>query len=305
MRKLPLVLSVLTRARRGRLNRSYIIIRVVRFAPLHRSTTTLAALALAMGCSAPGPTPVPLQPTPVVLQSPQAVVAPNNPPRVTALTVSTERVEVGDEVSVTATVADDESPIDDLSYIWAATSGTFTGTGRIVKWKAPVANPTPAAFKISLMVIDKYGSGEQSLEHRVTAESKDIHVNDSPKEVLAISEQFLRDFANSRIDADTCLRNFSDSCSGKARERRDIINNRATRTILSSTISNQRITFNSARTTSEFLAHCTFTERLTATGVVQTADGTCDLDLVYRDFRWWLCESSYRGLNEAGLKFIF
>ena len=92
---------------------------------------------------------------------------------------------------------------------------------------------------------------------------------------------------------------------GRRSERRDIVNNRNTRTILSSTISNQRVTFNSARTTSKFTATCTFTERLTATGVVQTADGTCDLDLVYRDYRWWLCESSYHGLNEAGLRFIF
>ena len=129
------------------------------------------------------------------------------------------------------------------------------------------------------MVIDRYGTGEQSLEHRVTAESKDIHVNDSPKEVRAISEQFLRDFANSKVDADTCLRNFSDSCPGKARERRDIVNNRATRTILSSTISNQRVTFNSARTTSEFLGEVHVHGKLTATGVVQVADGTCDLDL--------------------------
>ena len=277
---------------------------MVRFAPLHRSLTALVVSVLAVGCGAPGAIPLPVQPAPVV-QNPQPAVAANNPPRVTALAISVDRVEIGEEVTVTATVADDESPVDDLSYIWAATSGTFTGTGRIVKWRAPVGNPTPAAFKVSLMVIDRYRSGEQSLEHRVTAESKDIHVNDSPKEVLAISEQFLRDFANSGIDADTCLRNFSDSCSGKALERRDIINNRATRTILSSTITNQRITFNSARTTSEFLAHCTFTERLKATGLVQTADGTCDLDLVYRDFRWWLCNSAYHGLNEAGLRFIF
>ena len=40
--------------------------------------------------------------------------------------------------------------MDDLTYRWEATSGTITGTGRIVKWKAPIGNATPAAYKVSL-----------------------------------------------------------------------------------------------------------------------------------------------------------
>ena len=34
---------------------------------------------------------------------------------------------MGEEVTVTATVLDDESPVDDLTYIWAVTSGTLYG----------------------------------------------------------------------------------------------------------------------------------------------------------------------------------
>ena len=98
--------------------------------------------------------------------------AANNPPRITALTVSSDRAEVGEEVTISASVTDDESPVNDLSYSWAATSGTIIGTGPVVKWKAPIGNPTPAAYRISLVVVDKYGVGEQSLEHRVTAESR-------------------------------------------------------------------------------------------------------------------------------------
>lgn len=294
------------RVERRRVNsRSYNIIGAVRFAPRHFLTAALAALLVAIGCAAPGTPLLPIQPTVVPIQTASPVTPLNNPPRVVALTASAERVEIGEEVTLAATVLDDESAVDDLTYRWEAISGSITGTGRTVKWKAPINEPTPATYKISLIVIDKYGLGEQSLEHRVTAESSAIHVNDSPKEARAISELFLRDFADSKTDADTCLRNFSDSCAGKARERRDIVNNRNTRTILSSRVTNQRVTFNSARTRSNFTATCAFTERLTATGVVQTAEGTCDLDLVYEKFRWWLCESSYHGLNEAGLRFIF
>ena len=119
-------------------------------------------------------------------------------------------------MTVAATIVDDESSVDDLTYIWAARSGVITGTGRSAKWKAPLGEPTPATYKISLTVIDRYASGEQSLEHRVSAESSEIHVNDSPKEVRALSEQFMRDFANSSLSPETCVRNFSDSCRGKA-----------------------------------------------------------------------------------------
>jgi len=263
------------------------------------------ALALAVGCAGPEAPALPGQPTPVVVQNPQPAVATNNPPRVIALAISSDRVEIGEEVTVTATVSDDESSADDLSYIWAATSGTITGTGRIVKWKAPVANPTPAAFKVSLMVIDKYGLGEQSLEHRVTAESPDIHVNDSPKEVRALSEEFIRDFATPSLSPETCVRNFSDSCGGKRSELQDIIDNRNRFRILSHTFTVSRVSINTGRTRAEVRGACEFRSTVKATGSLEIASGTCVLTLVNENYRWWLCDSRMTDSNSAGLTFPF
>ncbi len=43
--------------------------------------------------------------------------------------------------------------------------------------------------------------------------------------------EFLEEFANSTIPAATTVRNFSNSCAGKAAELKDVTNNRATRLI--------------------------------------------------------------------------
>jgi hypothetical protein len=256
-----------------------------------------------MGCA--GIPPVPGQPTPVVVQNSQPLVTTNSPPRITTLTISTDRVEVGEEVTVTATVVDDESPVENLSYIWSVTSGTISGTGLTVKWKAPVANPTPAAFRVSLMVIEKYGSGEQSLEHRVTAESPSIHVNDSPKEVRALSEGFIRDFATSSLSPEFCVRNFSDSCRGKRSELQDIIDNRNRFVILSHTFTVTRVTVNAGRTQSEVRGACEFRSTVKATGLLEVARGTCVLTLTNENYQWWLCDSRMTDGNSAALTFPF
>jgi hypothetical protein len=285
-------------------NCSYIIIGVVRFAPRQRSTATIAVLLTAMGCAAPGIPPGPVAPTPLVVQNSQSATAPNTPPRIIALTLSTDRIEVGEEVTITATVVDDETPLDDLTYSWGATSGTVAGTGRIVRWKASPSNPTPLAYKISLNVIEKYAAGEQSLEHRVTAESPAVYVNDSPKEVRALSEEFIRDFANSSLSPQFCVRNFSDSCRGKQSELEDIIDNRRRFKILSHTFSISSATFTGS-TQSTVRGRCEFRSTELATGALKIATGTCTLRLTYEDHHWWLCDSSMTDSNLEGLTFPF
>jgi hypothetical protein len=228
----------------------------------------------------------------------------NNPPRIVSITSSASKVEVGEEVTLTANVTDDESSDSELTLQWEAPAGSISGTGLIVKWKAPTTMPTPAAYQIALIVIEKYGPAAQTLEHRVTAQSSDIHVNDSPKEVLALSEQFLEDFADSSKTPDYCVRNFSDSCSGKRSELKDIIDNRNKYTIMSSKFSNFKVSFSSP-TTSRVNVACTFTSKIKQSGAIEIADGTCKLDLIYEAFRWWLCNSSYDKLYAAGPNFIF
>jgi hypothetical protein len=268
----------------------------------------VAVLLLAAGCS--GPPKPPTGPTPIT-PAPTPTPTPNNPPRIAGVIVSATRVEVGDQVTLTANVADDETAVDELKYEWTATAGAFVGTGRVVKWTAPTGVLTPATFIISLTVIDEYRSGQQTLEHRATAQSAQIVVEDPHAIVQALSMKFLANFADSKVTPEICIQDFSDSCLGKERERKDIVNNRKNYLILSWDVSITSVEVKPSRTEATVLAYCEFTsKKLTdgkdgPAGSVVVAKGICDLEHVYRSDRWWLCESSMHGLNTAGLHFIF
>jgi len=224
---------------------------------------------------------------------------------VVSLTSSTDRIEVGEEVTLTAVVSDDETPPDELTYQWEAPSGTIGGVGRVVKWKAPATQQVPAAYKVSLVVVDKYGSGTQALEHRVTALSPDIHVDDSFNTVQTLSKDFLRDFSNSSTTPEFCVRNFSTSCRGRQSELEDIIDNRQRFMIHSHSFAIALVNIDATRTQSTVSGPCEFRSTVKATGAIEVARGTCVLTLVYENYRWWLCSSSMRNPNTAALHFPF
>lgn len=262
-------------------------------------------LIVAAGCSGPM---TPILPGPI---DPGPTPTPNNPPRIVSLVVSAERVEVGEQVTLTATVLDDETTVDDLKYEWAVPSGTIVGTGRLVKWTAPLGITTPAPLAATLTVVDRYPSGVLTLEHRVTSQSPQVVVEDSVAIVRAMTEKFLANFVTSSVTPETCIQDFTTSCRGRESERRDIVNNRANYLILSSKVSVTSATVNAGRTRGEVLANCEFTsKKLTdgpdgKAGAIVVATGVCDVDSVYENKRWWLCESSLRDRNTAGLHFIF
>ncbi|HTD86888.1 MAG TPA: hypothetical protein VK850_09960, partial [Candidatus Binatia bacterium] len=144
------------------------------------------------------------------------------------------------EITLTAVVSDQETPIDQLKFVWTANAGTFTGDGAIVQWRAPKGIKTPADVDIKLTVTETYGSPDASgvrPQNVASSSVPAIRVHDSPKELGDLSVQFLSDFANSSIPASTCVRDFSDSCRGKAEERGDIEANRVHFDILSSSLS--------------------------------------------------------------------
>ena len=58
-----------------------------------------------------------------------------------------------------------------------------------------------------------------------------VRLHNSVAEVGALALEFLEEFANSAIPAETTVRNFSNSCPGKAAELKDVTKNRATRII--------------------------------------------------------------------------
>ena len=146
------------------------------------------------------------------------------------ITVDAERTEVNTDVTFTAVVKDEDTSVDQLKFEWKADAGTFSGEGPSVKWRAPTDISTPADYTITLTVTETYGAPDAlgvRPKNVSTATSPAIRVHNSPKELGDMSILFLKDFATSSTPSSTCLRNFSDSCPGKAEEKSDIDNNRA------------------------------------------------------------------------------
>lgn len=261
-----------------------------------------AALLLAVsswvGCTttptaptSPAATPTPTPSQPVV----------NAPPVIQSITVGTTRAEVGQDVTLTAAVADAETPVDKLSFVWTAPVGQFSGSGATVTWRLPQgAAATPVDVAATLQVVEQYQDVDSAgrpitRENRVSADAAPIRVHDSPAEIATISIRFLVDyFGNSSVSPDTCLGDFSDNCRGKADERNDIEANRRNFVILSAAAHVDSIAFDSAMTSADVVAPCTFHDKRLDTGALGTSDGDCLLTAVYENRRWWLCESHFR-----------
>jgi hypothetical protein len=147
-------------------------------------------------------------------------------------------------------------------------------------------------------VIDVNGAS-QPRENRTSATAV-IHVNDSYAEVRDLTLTFLEDFSHSAVPPATCVRNFSDSCAGKAAELDDIADNRNRYVIQSSSFSFGTVTFNPDRTYADITAPCQFTSLQikdtlgNPTNLVVTVKGTCILTAVYEQWHWWLCDSHFR-----------
>ncbi len=155
------------------------------------------------------------------------VTASTRRPSIESIVASATRAEVETDVTLTATVRDAETPVAQLKYEWKADAGTFTGEGASVKWRAPKGATTPADYTVRLTVTETYGCAiGGSQQNIVNGTSPVIRLHDSPKELGDLSLGFLGDFANSSVSPSTCVRNFSDSCRGKADEKGDIESNR-------------------------------------------------------------------------------
>ncbi len=123
--------------------------------------------------------------------------------------------DLDEEISVTVTAQDPDTPAANLKYGWAAPAGTFTGTGASVKWKAPSpgAFTTPGTVTLTVSVSD----GDSSATGTVV-----IRVHNSVKEVGDMARQFLVDFSEQKLAPEQIVRNFSDECSGKSAELSDV-----------------------------------------------------------------------------------
>ncbi len=273
-----------------------------------------ASFVCSCGGSSNSPTPVTQPPSPGPPSSGPSV---NVAPVVESISASSDHVEVDNEITLTATVKDQETPVDQLKYEWKAAAGSFTGEGASVKWRAPKDVKTPADYEITLVVTESYGVPDSSgtrQQNVTTASVPGVRVHNSPKELGDLSLQFLSDFANSTISASTCVRDFSDSCRGKQDERGDIEANRVHFEILSSSLSLRSVTVASGGLSANMTVACSFTSRIKAcdagdkacvVGDVGTAKGDCILTGKYENRRWWLCDSHFAGKLLGSMRSFF
>jgi hypothetical protein len=228
--------------------------------------------------------------------------------------------DLDEDIEVSADVSDGETPIPQLRFEWSAipTGGTFSGEGRVVRWRAPrQVDRTPVAYTLTATVIEQYQTVDTSgavvtREHRATG-TVVVQVHNSTTEIADVSRQFLSDFSNSNVAPETVVRNFSDNCAGKASELNDVRENRSTRTITGSNIGAPTVRINfggvcafRGRSGDACITmSCQWTSTIKATGKTENTTGTCYLTAVHEAPRWLLCESEFEGSSSTNLRFPF
>ena len=230
----------------------------------------------------------------------------NTPPVVQAIVAGSDaHAEVGTPITLTATVTDAETPVDQLAYKWSAPNGTFSGSGATVSWTPGADAQTPADITVTLTVTESYGSQQTNTATGTVA----VHVNNSPKELADLSLRFLSNFADSVVSRDTCVSDFTPNCAGKKDEFSDITNNRHDFLILSSTLRHTGIDPAPLHAKTTVHTFCAFTSRVITKdpwscspadcpyNAVQSVQGDCFTTNVYEQGRWWLCESHFNGRN--------
>jgi hypothetical protein len=231
----------------------------------------------------------------------------NAAPVISAIAVDVaDRVEVNQDIDVTAAVTDAETPTASLQFIWTANAGTFTGSGPSVKWRLTKGSvATPVDVTISLEVVESYADVDSrgqpiTSTNRVKKTAAPFRAHDSVAELSDMTIRFLVDyFGHSDVDADACLVDFWDDCPGRAAEHSDIENNREMLTIQSAEAHVDSVTFDD-EDNADIVAPCRFEDTLKSTGKSGVTRGNCLLTGVYHDGRWWLCDSSFDPGDDGG-----
>jgi hypothetical protein len=276
----------------------------------------LLAGVLTSGCGGSSSSPTPVSQS-SSSRPPSSGLPVNVAPVIESIKPSSDRVEVDAEITLTAEVRDQETPIEQLKFDWQADAGSFSGDGAVVKWRAPKDIKTPADFELRLAVTEIYdspnGAGVRS-QNVTTGSVPGIRVHNSNKELEDLSIQFLTDFAHSNVSASTCVRDFTDSCKGKSDERGDIEANRAHFDILNYSLTTKSVVVASSSVSANMVVACSFTSRVKACdpgdktcviGDVGTARGDCILTGKYENRRWWLCDSHFAGRLAGSLRNFF
>lgn len=282
------------------------------------TTTLFAVLLAACGGSPAAPKP-PVPPPPVV--DPPANIAPT----IDSIAVQGRRprqparfADLQETIDVTANVRDPETSIEELTYQWTATAGTFTGSGRVVTWTAPDTATTPTKVTITLKVIENYGHpGQPKIYSQEVSATAAVALHDSHKEVGDMSREFLIDFSTTSIkDWRYIMRNFNRvACpdAGEVDLERIDVENHYTNYVMH----NYRI--EPASVTVNFGGVCPYlNKRGDACAAVGTfwdsteigksrkqTTGVDHLTAAYSsaDSRWWLCSSYFQPTTSLGHSF--
>jgi hypothetical protein len=285
----------------------------------------LCAVAIsACGGSPTSPKP-PTTPTPPPTIEPPANVAPT----IESIAVQGRRLrqpprfaDLGETVDVTATVTDPETALDELTYEWTATAGTFSGAGRVVSWTAPDATiPASGKVTLTLKVIEKYGHpGQPKNFSQDVTKTVDVALHDSVTEVRRMSEQFLLDFSDTNIkDWQYIMRNFNASACPNPKEveleKDDVIRNYTEYEITTFKVGEGKVTVN-------FGGFCPFRgkqgdacatvpvlwdSRKKSNGARSLTNGNDIIAAVYstKDTRWYLCASDYDSFTPLAPSSLF
>lgn len=235
-------------------------------------------------------------------------IAPNSAPVIKSIAAQGKRLrqpasyaDYGETIQITAVVEDPESAPAELDYRWEACGGTFTGTGAQVEWTAPAIGTLPSLCTIQVTIAD----GPHAVVRSIA-----VRLHNSVEEMRSLVFEFLTEFADSTIPAETTVRNFSDSCRGKALELDDVARNRVSHTITAHEYGPIAVTvaFGGVcrRKTADACAVTSveWQSIRKATNQLEIVNGISTISGVYRDSRWWLCESSFDGASSLGLHFM-
>ncbi len=226
--------------------------------------------------------------------------------------------DLGQQLDVTASVTDAETPVTSLTFAWTADMGTVSGTGPKVQWNAPSSGSAPMTATIGVTITEKFSApGSTVVEENVTKGEVKVNVHESVKEAGAVARNFLLDFSDSSIPASTVVsRHFSTSsrCTdGRYAELGDTSTNRTDYLILSSSIGQPttQIHYNSlapfrARPGDAWISiPCGWTSRginpakTDEYNKTMVSKGTCYLTAVYDVNRWALCWSEWESSPTA------
>jgi hypothetical protein len=156
----------------------------------------------------------------------------NQPPAIVAISVAGSKprepgqfADLDESVNVSATVTDAETPVSQLTFVWSADAGTFSGSGTNVVWTAPTQFGTPGTATLTLTVVERYQTTDDTglpvTRENTTVRTTTVRVHNSAKEVSDLASDFLTAFSQ-QLDPAYVVRNFSTNCTGSANELSDV-----------------------------------------------------------------------------------